>query len=351
MPISYLRLVLVLALVFLHYGGVSGSQLSPYRGFVGQDLPVASIVISFMLYIGFTAVPAMSAISGYLFFNGASPRVPPQFATKLRRRAVSLALPFVLWSSFFAVVAYLVHLQVPSLFAGDFSTSERSIARVIADAVFSYSRTPMAFQLWFVHDLILDRARQPSDLGTDGSPSMDHDCGPRAAVDLLDFDLWIFNRLDVLLFFCFGAGCAMHGFRPDLPKPAIVPVFMLFLLAAMTRTLAPYYLGHDTGLDLDIGTAAMRVLGALAVWNAASLVLTGAFAKVGAPELLYGVLRPLRALSADPVSQDRPRHLHRKGQRDWTDHPLLRYRVRNDWVAGRSWERTAKVGAGVLSNH
>ncbi len=276
--ISYLRLVLVLALVFLHYGGVYGSPLSPYRGYVGQDLPVTSILISFMLYIGFSAVPAMSAISGYLFFNGASASIPPQFMTKLRRRAVSLALPFVLWSSFFAAVAYLVHLQWPSMFAGDFAPDQRSTARIIADEVFSYSRPPVAFQLWFVHDLIMTMLVSPLIWLLVGRlPWIT--IAVLVPLWIMDFDFWIFNRLDVLLFFCIGAACSMHGFRPDLPKPAIVPVFALFLLAAVARTVAPYYAGHDTGIDFDIATGAMRVLGALAVWNGASLVLTGAFAR------------------------------------------------------------------------
>ncbi|TPE50814.1 acyltransferase family protein [Amaricoccus solimangrovi] len=277
--ISYLRLVLVLALVFLHYGGVYGSDISPYIGYTGQDLPVASIMISFILYIGFTAVPAMSAISGYLFFQGATRDKPPQFARKLRRRATSLALPFLLWSSFFAVVGYLVHIYVvPGLFGDEFSTTYRSHLHVIADVILGYSRTPLAFQLWFVHDLILTVIFSPLIWILIGRlPWIT--IAILVPLWILDFHFWIFHRLDVVVFFCFGAACAMHGLKPDLPKPAIVPVFVLFLAVAMARTVAPYYLGHSTGIDLDIATAAMRVLGALAVWNASSLVLNGAFAE------------------------------------------------------------------------
>jgi hypothetical protein len=275
--ISYLRLVLVLALVFLHYGGISGSYDSPYRGYVGQDLPVASILISFMLYIGFTAVPAMSAISGYLFFRGATAEVPPDFLRKLRRRAVSLALPFLIWSTFFAAAAYLVHLQVPFLFAKDFSTEGRSVIGMLADAVLSWRGPPVAFQLWFIHDLILTVLISPLIWLLVGRlPWIT--ILVLVPLWILDFDTRIFHRLDVLLFFCFGAACAMHGLRPDLPKRWIVPVFVLFLCAAMARTVAPWLVGRATGLDFDIATGAMRVLGALAVWNVASLVLTGAFA-------------------------------------------------------------------------
>lgn len=275
--ISYLRLVLVLALVFLHYGGVYGSQHSPFRGYQGQELPVASILISFVLYIGFTAVPAMSAISGFLFFRGATRDAPPDIVRKWRRRAVTLVLPFLLWSAGFAALAYVVHLLEPGMFGSDFATENRSTLRMLADAVLGLTRPPVAFQLWFVRDLIVTIAVSPVIWLLMGRV-------PRITITVLvalwivDHDLWIFQRLDVPLFFAFGAACAMHGWRPDLPKRWILPVLMLFLVVAMGRTVAPYFLGYATGRGFDIATAAMRVLGALAVWNAASLALEGAFA-------------------------------------------------------------------------
>jgi hypothetical protein len=122
--IGFLRLVLVLALVFLHYGGVYGSSFSPYPGYQGQPLPVAAILISFVLFIGFTAVPAMSAISGFLFFQGATPQRPPDFARKLRRRVHSLVIPFLIWGTLFALVGYAVHLIYPDLFAAFFAKNQ-----------------------------------------------------------------------------------------------------------------------------------------------------------------------------------------------------------------------------------
>lgn len=272
--IAWLRLVLVLALVFLHYGGVYGSELSPYRGYQGQELPVASILISFVLYVGFTAVPAMSAISGYLFFHGATPRTPPDFARKLRRRVQSLLVPLLIWGTGFAIVGYLAHLAYPSLFQPFFGNPERSFFGTWADAAIGITRTPLAFQLWFVRDLLVTVALSPVIWVLVGR-------APRLTIALL-VPLWIldvqtvvFHRLDVLLFFCIGAACALHGFRPDLPRRAILPVFALFLAAVLARTLAPWAVGRDTGLDFDVATAAMRVLGALAIWNVAALLLDG----------------------------------------------------------------------------
>ncbi len=274
--ISYLRLVLVLALVFLHYGGVYGSELSPYRGYQGQALPFASILISFILYIGFTAVPAMSAISGFLFFKGASREVSPKFIRKWRSRAVSLALPFLLWSSAFAALAFAVHMVAPDMF-NQLAPNGHSTVRLLADAVLGLTRTPVAFQLWFVRDLMVTIIVSPIIWFLVGRAPL----VTIAVLTLLwvaDHDLWIFLRLDVPLFFSFGAACAMHGFRPDLPARWVLPVFVLFLVVAMGRTVAPYYVGYTAGWGFDVATAAMRVLGALAVWNAASLALQGSIA-------------------------------------------------------------------------
>ena len=274
--IGYLRLVLVLALVFLHYGGVYGSDYSPYQGYQGQALPVASIFISFMLYLGFTAVPAMSAISGYLFFQGATAQRPPNFARKLSRRVESLVVPFLLWGTFFSVIGYGVHQVYPDLF-DEFFKPQYGFLRTWGDAIIGINRTPLAFQLWFVHDLILTAAVSPIIWVLIGRlPWIT--LAVLVPLWILDYDLLIFFRLDVLLFFCFGAACAMHGFRPDLPRRWIGPVFALFLAAVMARTLAPWVVGRAGGLDFDIATGAMRILGALAVWNAALLMLDNRFA-------------------------------------------------------------------------
>ena len=274
--IGFLRLVLVLALVFLHYGGVYGSSFSPYRGYQGQPLPVAAILISFVLFIGFTAVPAMSAISGFLFFQGATPQRPPDFARKLRRRVHSLVIPFLIWGTLFALVGYAVHLVYPDLFAAFFA-KDQSFLRTWGNAIIGINRTQVAFQLWFIRDLILTVAVSPLIwllVGRLPWPSL----AALVPLWILDYDLVIFHRLDVLLFFSFGAACAMHGFRPELPKRWVVPVFVLFLMAAMARTLAPWALGRADGLDFDVATGAMRILGALAVWNAALLVIDSRFA-------------------------------------------------------------------------
>jgi succinoglycan biosynthesis protein ExoH len=276
--ISWLRLVLVLALVFLHYGGVYGSDLSPYRGYQGQDLPVASILISFILYIGFTAVPAMSAISGYLFFDGATPRRAPNFARKMRRRVESLVLPFLLWGTGLAIVGYLAHLAVPSLFGSFFDRPGANPVATWLNAAIGITRTPLAFQLWFVHDLIVAVAISPLVWLLIGRlPWLT--IAVLVPLWILDVQTVIFHRLDVLTFFCFGAACAMHGIRPDLPRRAILPVFGLFLAVALARTVAPYFVGRIGGLDFDIATAAMRVLGAVAVWNVAALLLEGRIAE------------------------------------------------------------------------
>src|SRR3982750_2729501 len=70
--INFLRLLLIIGLVFLHYGEFPNSYLSPFKGFASSPTPIAPFVNSFLLFFFFSAVPLLSAISGYLFFKQAA---------------------------------------------------------------------------------------------------------------------------------------------------------------------------------------------------------------------------------------------------------------------------------------
>ena len=106
--IDFLRISLILALVFLHYGAVVGSGISPFDGYVGQDYPIATITISYVLFFAFAAVPLLSAISGFLFFRSAHSGARPDFSKLWRKRLQSIVLPFLLWSGGYVAAAYLV---------------------------------------------------------------------------------------------------------------------------------------------------------------------------------------------------------------------------------------------------
>lgn len=110
--------MLILALVFLHYGGVYGATLSPFVGYQGQPSPVASILVSFVLFFAFTAVPMLAALSGWLFFRGSSKTAPPPFVRLWRKRMTSVVAPFVLWSAGAVAGAMALRIFEPALFAG-----------------------------------------------------------------------------------------------------------------------------------------------------------------------------------------------------------------------------------------
>lgn len=272
--IAYLRLTLIVMLVFLHFGALAGTNYSPFRGYQGQDFAAASIVVSFIVFLSFTAVPVLSAISGYLFFIGSGPARMPDFRRKWRGRLTSLVAPFVVWSAAMAAMAWAIHLAAPWMFAGAFDLGGRSLPGFLADAVLGWRETPIAVQLWFVRDLIVTVALTPLIwllMARLPWPTL----AVVALLWLAQHDLWIFQRLDVLLFFCFGAGAAMHGWRPDLPRKHLLPLVLVFLAVVLARTLAPVALGRDQGLDLDIWTGLMRILGALTVWNLSPLLVAG----------------------------------------------------------------------------
>jgi succinoglycan biosynthesis protein ExoH len=272
--IAFLRLFLVVLLVLLHFGSLYASGVDPRRGYFGQDHAFASIVVSFVLFLGFTAVPALSVISGYLFFAGTTPDIPPDFRGKWRRRLRSLVLPFLIWSGAFVLAAYFGSLTM-GLYDQRFGSAD-NLGYAIANSWLGLTTYPVAIQLWFVRDLILTIALSPVIwLAVSRVPVLT--LAALFGLWLADQNLWIFTRLDVVGFFTLGAAFAIHGWKRDLPKRYAAPLFATFLALVLLRTLLPAILGtSDETWGLYVMTCLMRVFGVITVWTAAPLLMGGA---------------------------------------------------------------------------
>jgi surface polysaccharide O-acyltransferase-like enzyme len=283
-----LRLALIVSLVFLRYGAVPGSDSLGIEGYHGQAAPLASIAVSFAAFFSFSAVPMLAAISGWLFFRGATPDRMPEFAPRWRKRVRSLLLPSVLWSAGALVGALaLMRLGVSVPSAADLDFSAGPFA--VANAVLGLTEAPFAVQFWFVRDLILSVALAPLVwLAASRAPRVS--VAILAAAWLADQDFGIFLRLDTILFFVVGAALAIHRVDVRPVERLAAPLAAAFLLALTARTFAPWATGQSEGLWLDLLTAAMRVLGVAALWSAAGLLArgpAGAVARVWGPAAFF----------------------------------------------------------------
>lgn len=275
--IDLLRFLLIVGLVLLHYGSFPGSDVSPFEGFRPTAHPVATFVNSFLLFAFFSAVPLLSAISGWLFFKGSDFSL--DFYRRLyRRRARSILLPMVAWNAL--ILALFLAIR-----AADPGSSLLGIVRydladlhpkAIVNALIGVTRHPINFQFWFLRDLLLTILVSPVlGLALRRMPNL----GLLAlfAVWLGGYTLGIFFRTDVVFFFYLGGYLQVRKIAlPEFSGRAAALLMAAYAVAVAARTLAP--LGFDQTLPvvdetLGILTRLMRILGVLAFWAVAPVLL------------------------------------------------------------------------------
>ncbi len=285
--INACRFLLIVGLVFLHFGAYPGSEVSPFRGMQSGGYALATFVNSFFLFFFLSAVPLLSAISGYLFFREAD-YSRGFFVKRWKSRAQSILLPMISWNLLalllFTAIAWL---DPASSLLGIVKYDVRSMdLRDLVNALLGIRRHPIIFQFWFLRDLLLTILLTPvlalllrriPWLGLAGL----------FLVWMTDSDLGIFFRTDVLFFFYAGALLQVRGKTP----PVLAPNVALWTLAAYVilvacRTAAPLVVPESSGVGTILygpGAKLLRVLGVVVAWNVAPLILRG---RIG-PALLF----------------------------------------------------------------
>ncbi len=141
----------VVAVVFVHAYNLSNRLLSE-NAEATPHTPHG--VVGFVQYLGsqtLTRWPAalLFAISGFLFFHNLEPRVG-QFVSKIRRRARTLALPYLLWSSW-SLAVYVVSHALPS--AQAYVSADALNRLTIGSVLERLFVSPVAYPLWFLQAL------------------------------------------------------------------------------------------------------------------------------------------------------------------------------------------------------
>lgn len=303
--IEVARVALVVGLVFLHYFSFPNLDAPPFAG-IDLRHPVATFVNGFVAFFFFSAVPLLSAISGWLFFGFEPGAARGAIAARLGKRAGSLLAPLVAWNLLTALLVFALWRAAPtSSLVGQFNFDPATADLLgTADAVLGITRLPVAFQFWFVRDLFLSVLCAPLLWPLlRRAPYMA--AASIGAAWLADFNFWgVFVRTDVLFFFFLGALARTRRF--DVRIGWTTTLWLLGVYAALMalRTLAP--LAVDVGDPdqralLDFATRLARPLGVAACWGVclrlAALRFGGAVARWGgAAFFLHAAHFPLIAL-------------------------------------------------------
>lgn len=149
--IAATRLLMICGLVFHHLFEIPGSTHSPRLSVDGVEHFVPGFINAFFHMATMTAVPLLSVISGFLFFN----RARIDYMNLAVRRFHSVALPTWLWSAFWLGFAYVLYMTTGDRFRWANYGFDNPSAMTVINGIFGVTREPFAFQFWFVRDLLL----------------------------------------------------------------------------------------------------------------------------------------------------------------------------------------------------
>lgn len=268
--IDFGRIVLIVGIVFLHYGMYPNLRANPFGGMSITEHEVATFVNSFLLFFFFSVVPLLSAISGWLFFAFLDDRegdVAAALSTRIRKRFFSLYLPLVTWNFLYLVALLALYAAAPehSLFAALNIDVAHATPRQYFDAVFAVDHHPLAFQFWFVRDLFVTILLSPVLwLLLKRAPLL----GAVALFGawIVNYDFAIFFRPDVTFFFYLGGLIRAKKLNLRLDGRAVAVIAIAYLALVTLRSLAPYVLHHSSALLAGF-TRLMRLVGVLACWG------------------------------------------------------------------------------------
>ena len=238
--LDVLRFPLIALIVYLHACGVTANFADGTRGLA--DARTVENVQVITGSISRIAVPLFFLMSGFLFFRGVTFSVATYHA-KLQARARSLLIPFLFWNlALFVLVAVAQSVSaLAPLFNGQNLAVRSMSAFQMVDAIFGITRYPIAYQFWFIRDLMILVIASPLIW-----LAARHLAKPTLIVLLW---AWVFDAWPVLwpagepvLFFFVGAMIAIRGgslFLVDRISWWIAPLFVLGLWG--------FYVSHQTG--------------------------------------------------------------------------------------------------------
>ncbi len=271
--IGLARIMLIIGLVFLHYGSFPNSTANPFRGMDIDFHPFATWANSTILFFFFSVVPLLSMVSGWLFFSFMPDDAWASIKRRMRRRGMSLFLPMVVWNASYLGVLYALYLVKPEASVFNY-TNRLNIGFDSAglmqylNAIFAINAEPLAFQFWFVRDLFVSTLVSPIMwLMIRRAPWLG--AAALCLVWLSGSTLGIFLRADVPFFFYMGALIKQKHLPVTISLRTTLVLVIIYTIYACLRALEPYLVpaSAEEPFWLEVVTRSMRIVGVIGCWG------------------------------------------------------------------------------------
>lgn len=269
--VNFARIVLIVGLVFLHYDAFPNLEHSPFNGIKPGEHAFASYLNSFVVFLFFSVVPLLSAISGWLFFSFPDAQAETALPQRMRRRFVSLYLPLVFWNALFLAGVFALFVVAPANPLLAHLNIDFNIAKPIdyVNAVFALQHSPVGFQFWFVRDLFMSALVSPVlFLLLRRAPYLG--LAALMLVWLSGYVVPLFIRMDVPVFFYLGGLLRREKAPLRIGLRLTLAFAAAYLACVALRAAAPLFLTdatyYQTG-KLAVATRLMRLIGVVACWG------------------------------------------------------------------------------------
>ena len=153
MAIARLRLPLIIGVVLIH-SNVPEVLNVWHNNLTDTQLWAASAIDSISLLLNRTVTSVFFFISGFLFFLNANGLSFSQYKEKLRRRATTLLVPYMLWNAFFFFLHSAKDIVAAASSGG--ATDLMALLQKVPTAFWNYDDfCPADLPLWYVRDLMV----------------------------------------------------------------------------------------------------------------------------------------------------------------------------------------------------
>jgi succinoglycan biosynthesis protein ExoH len=205
-------------------------------------------------------------VSGWLYFSF-SDKPASELVGRMGKRFKSLYVPLILWNLLYLAIVWAIFaVNSASPILEDINLDLATAGPLdYFNAVFAVTHHPIGFQFWFVRDLFVTVLVSPVLwLFLTRAPFIG--AVALGIVWLVGFDLWIFFRPDVVVFFYFGGLLRMRKAPLEIAGRVAVGLLLAYVLLVAVRTAAPYFIAPGSGY-VEVATRAMRLVGVLACWG------------------------------------------------------------------------------------